>query len=70
MAEWNYFNYFTEVEDHFRKARGTGLFLMSPIDWALVESWKNGGIPLEAVLRGIDASFEKRSEDTRLNSSH
>ena len=59
MAEWNYFNYFTEVEDHFRKARGTGLFLMSPIDWALVESWKNGGIPLEAVLRGIDASFEK-----------
>lgn len=55
----NYFNYFTEVEDHFRRARGTGLFLLSPIDWALIETWKNAGIPLEAVLRGIDLAFEK-----------
>lgn len=55
----NYFNYFTEVEERFQKARGTGLFLMSPLDWALVESWKNAGVPLEAVLRGIDAAFEK-----------
>src|SRR5581483_1830208 len=55
----NYFNYFTEVEDRFQKARGTGLFLMSPLDWALVESWKNAGVPLEAALRGIDAAFEK-----------
>lgn len=60
-GEWrlNYFSYFTEVEEHFQRARGTGLFLMSPLDWALVESWKNAGIPLEAVLRGIDAAFEK-----------
>jgi len=55
----NYFNYFTEVEERFQRARGTGLFLMSPLDWALVESWKNAGVPLEAVLRGIDAAFEK-----------
>jgi hypothetical protein len=55
----NYFNYFTEVEEHFQRARGTGLFLLSPLDWALVESWKNSGVPLEAVLRGIDAAFEK-----------
>ena len=55
----NYFNYFTEIEEHFRKARGTGLFLLSPMDWALIEAWKNGGIPLEAILRGIDAAFEK-----------
>ncbi len=54
----NYFNYFTEIEDHFRNARGTGLFLLSPLDWALIEAWKNGGVPLEAVLRGIDAAFE------------
>ena len=60
-AAWpsNYFNYFTEVEERFQKARGTGLFLMSPLDWALVESWKNAGVPLEAALRGIDAAFEK-----------
>jgi hypothetical protein len=60
-ASWpsNYFNYFTEVEERFQKARATGLFLMSPLDWALVEAWKNAGVPLEAVLRGIDAAFEK-----------
>ena len=55
----NYFNYFTEVEEHFQRARGTGLFLLSPLDWALVESWKNAGVPLTAVLRGIDEAFEK-----------
>jgi hypothetical protein len=55
----NYFNYFTEVEEHFQRARGTGLFLLSPLDWALLESWKNAEVPLEAVLRGIDAAFEK-----------
>jgi hypothetical protein len=60
-SDWrlNYFNYFTEVEEHFQRARGTGLFLMSPLDWALLESWKNSGIPMEAVLRGIDAAFDK-----------
>jgi hypothetical protein len=55
----NYFNYFTEIEEHFQRARGTGLFLLSPLDWALIESWKNSGVPLEAVLQGIDAAFEK-----------
>ena len=55
----NYFNYFTEIEEHFRSARGTGLFRFSPLDWALIETFKNGGIPLEAVLRGIDVAFEK-----------
>ncbi len=60
-ANWpsNYFNYFTEVEERFQKARGTGLFLMSPLDWALVEAWKNAGVPLEAVLRGVDVAFDK-----------
>jgi hypothetical protein len=62
----NYFNYFTEVEERFQKARGTGLFLMSPLDWAMVETWKNAGVPLEAVLRGIDDAFEKwRSRKNR-----
>jgi len=56
---YNYFNYFTEIETHFQQVRGTSLFLLSPLDWALVEAWKNGGVPLEAVLRGIDIAFEK-----------
>ena len=60
-SEWrgNYFNYFTEIEEHFQRARATGLFLLSPLDWALIESWKTSGIPLEAVLKGIDDAFEK-----------
>ncbi len=68
LDDWhgNYFNYFTEVEEHFQKARGTALFLLSPLDWALLESWKNAGVPLAAVLRGIDAAFEKwRSKKTK-----
>ena len=60
MSEpWNYFNYFTEIEEHFQRARGTSLFLLSPLDWALIETWKDAGIPLEAVLRGIDSAFAK-----------
>jgi hypothetical protein len=55
----NYFNYFTEIEERFQRARGTGLFLLSPLDWALVENWKNSGVSLEAVLKGIDEAFEK-----------
>jgi len=55
----NYFNYFTEIEERFQRARGTGLFLFSPLDWALAEGWKNSGVPLEAVLRGVDDAFEK-----------
>lgn len=54
----NYFNYFTEIEEHFQKRRGT-LIILSPLDWALMEVWKDAGIPLEAVLRGIDTSFDK-----------
>ena len=54
----NYFNYFTEIEEHFQKRRGT-LIILSPLDWALMEIWKDAGIPLEAVLRGIDGAFDK-----------
>jgi hypothetical protein len=56
---YNYFNYFTEIEEHFQRARGTSLFLLSPLDWALIESWKNSEVPLEAVLRGIETAFQK-----------
>jgi hypothetical protein len=56
---YNYFNYFTEIEEHFQRVRGTSLFLLSPLDWALIESWKNADVPIEAVLRGIDAAFEQ-----------
>ncbi len=54
----NYFNYFTEIEERYLKRRGSGL-LLSTIDWALIETWKDAGIPLDAVLRGIDETFDK-----------
>jgi hypothetical protein len=54
----NYFNYFTEIEERFLQRRGGGL-LLSTLDWALIETWKDAGIPLQAVLRGIDAAFDR-----------
>ncbi len=54
----NYFNYFTEIEERFQRRRG-GALLLSTLDWALIETWKDAGIPLEAVLRGIDAAFDR-----------
>jgi hypothetical protein len=54
----NYFNYFTEIEEHFQRRRGS-LLLLSTLDWALIETWREGGIPLPAVLQGIDTAFDK-----------
>jgi hypothetical protein len=54
----NYFNYFTEIEEHFQRRRGS-LLLLSTIDWALIETWREAGIPLAAVIKGIDSAFDK-----------
>src|ERR1700677_2704237 len=54
----NYFNYFTEIEEQFLRRRGGGL-LLTTLDWVLIETWKDAGVPLEAVLRGIDAAFDR-----------
>jgi hypothetical protein len=62
----NYFNYFTEIEEHFQRRRGS-LLLLSTLDWALIETWREAGIPLEIVLRGIDEAFDKH--DARQRSS-
>ncbi len=60
----NYFNYFTEVEECFQRYRGTPN-LLSALDWALIESWKEAGIPLEAVRSGIQRTFEKYARRPR-----
>lgn len=54
----NYFYYFSEIENRYLLRRGGGL-LLSTLDWVLIETWKDAGIPLEAVLRGIDDTFDK-----------
>ena len=53
----NYFNYFSEIENEFVKRRGSHL-LVSPLDWSLIENWKQRGVPLHVVLRGINSSFD------------
>ena len=66
----NYFNYFTEIEECFQRRRG-GILLLSTLDWALIETWKDAGIPLQAALRGIEAAFdryEKRPGQRKVNS--
>lgn len=63
----NYFNYFTEIEDVFVRRRGKHLFL-SPIDWALMETWKQQGIPLHIVLRGVERAFDSYEKKPRKRS--
>ena len=57
----NYFNYFTEIEERWQQCRGT-VTLLSPLDWALIESFQDSGIPLEVVLRGMEAAFAKQAK--------
>ncbi|HEY1924202.1 MAG TPA: hypothetical protein VGG58_03050 [Candidatus Acidoferrum sp.] len=64
MDGWNYFNYFTEIEEYFWKKRGAHL-LVSPLDWAIMETWQKAGVPLEAVLKGIDSAFESYGRSRR-----
>src|SRR5215469_1549894 len=64
MDNWNYFNYFTEIEEHFWKKRGAHL-LVSPLDWAIMETWQKAGVPLEAALKGIDRAFQSYQRSRR-----
>ena len=64
MDGWNYFNYFTEIEEYFWKKRGAHL-LVSPLDWAIIEAWQKAGVPLEAVLKGIERAFESYGRSRR-----
>ena len=64
MDQWNYFNYFTEIEEYFWQKRGSHL-LVSPLDWAIMETWQKAGVPLESVFKGIDKAFESYMRSRR-----
>lgn len=64
MQKMNYYNYFTEIEDTFIRRRGKHL-LLSPLDWALIESWRERGIPLHIVIRGIEQVFDNFEKNPR-----
>jgi hypothetical protein len=64
MSTFNYFNYFTEIEEYFWRKRGAHL-LVSPLDWAILETWQQAEIPISAVLKGIDRAFESYGRSKR-----
>ena len=53
----NYYNYFTEVEEHFVRRRGKHMFV-SPLDWSLIATWRESGVPLHVALRGVDIAMD------------
>jgi hypothetical protein len=59
----NYFNYFTEVEEFFLNKRQTFRARLSTLDWVLLENWKEQGVPLAAVLKGIERAFERKKKE-------
>ena len=61
----NYFNYFTEIENFYQSKRES-FTLISTLDWVLIENWKEQGIPLEIVLKGIERAFSRSKR--RINS--
>ena len=54
----NYFNYFTEIERYYQSRRES-FTLLSTLDWVLIENWKDRGIPLDVVLKGMDRAFSR-----------
>lgn len=63
-GELNHFTYFSDIEEHFWRKRGAHI-LVSPLDWAILETWQKAGIPLEAVIAGIDHAFESYARSKR-----
>jgi hypothetical protein len=53
--------YFTEIEAHFARRRGTP-FILSPKDFALMKEWAAEGVPLPLVIEALDAVFDKAAE--------
>jgi hypothetical protein len=58
-AELDEAAYATKVEEAFIAERGTP-FLLSPKDWTLIREWREGGIPVDVVVRAVREAFDKR----------
>src|SRR4051795_7346681 len=63
----NYFNYFTEIEEYFQTKREV-FTRLSTLDWVLVENWKEQGIPLDCIFKGIDRAFSRPDSKRRIGS--
>jgi hypothetical protein len=60
--ELNYFNYFTEIERFYQSKRKSWT-LLTCLDFVLTENWKERGVPLEVVLKGIDRAFSRAKRE-------
>jgi len=49
--------YFQSIEEHFVSRRGDPLFL-SNADWLLIRRWRESGLPLRVVQRGITDAMD------------
>jgi hypothetical protein len=58
--------YFRDIAARFIALRGAP-FSLSPADLSLIASWETAGIPLDAVLEGIDNSFALRPGRSRVS---
>lgn len=63
----DYFNYFTEIE-RFYQSKRESFTLLSTLDWVLIENWKEQGVPLDSVLKGIDRAFSRAKTKRKINS--
>jgi len=63
----NYSNYFTEIESFFQTKRRS-FTLLSTVDFVLMESWFEQGIPLQTVLKGIDRAFSNQNRKRDIGS--
>ncbi|MCI0548829.1 MAG: hypothetical protein L0027_16290, partial [Candidatus Rokubacteria bacterium] len=52
--------YYQTIEEFFVSHRGDPLFLSSA-DWNLVRKWRQAGIPLRVVLRGITDALDSHA---------
>ena len=57
-----YDNYFARVEEHFHRRRGGQVRLLSATEWAMIETWKESGVPLGAVFQGIDFALRTHGQ--------
>jgi hypothetical protein len=65
--ELNYFNYFTEIE-RFYQSKRESFTLLSTLDWVLIENWKEQGVTLDTVLKGIERAFSTPNRRRKINS--
>jgi hypothetical protein len=59
-------DYYQSIEEYFVSRRGDPLFL-SNADWVLIRSWREAGLPLRVVLRGVADAMDSHAHSWSRN---